>query len=70
MRLRIYGVLLTLAIVLVVSHAVSIHAQRRNSVTTTTAASTSDGPLVLAKQGSFFVNPQNVDTALTSPRFQ
>ena len=54
---------LALAAVLAAPHTVGLEAQSRNSATTTAPATGADQPLVLARQGSFFVNEQNIATA-------
>ena len=60
MRLGIVAVLIALTAILVPQHGVHLKAQSRKSAT---AAPDSDQPLVVAKQGSFFVNEQNIATA-------
>jgi len=53
-------VLIALTAILVPPYGVHLKAQSRKSAT---AAPDSDQPLVVAKQGSFFVNEQNIATA-------
>ena len=65
MRSRIVAsALLALAAVIVVPHTGGVQAQSRNSAPPATdTSSNSDRPLVLAKQGSFFINEQNIAAA-------
>lgn len=58
MTSRIVAVLIALAAV--PPHQVDLNAQSRKAATTATS---SDQPLVLAKQGSFFVNEHSIATA-------
>ena len=60
MRFGIVAVLIALTAILVPPHGGHLKAQSRKSATT---AADSDQPLVVAKQGSFFVNEQNIGTA-------
>lgn len=63
MRIRIVAwALVASAAILVAQFKPGVEAQSPNAATTATAAS-SDRPLMLAKQGSFFVNEQNIATA-------
>jgi len=60
MRFEIVAALIAVTAILVPPHGVHLKAQSRKSAT---SASDSDQPLVVAKQGSFFVNEQNIATA-------
>src|ERR1044072_8723529 len=60
MRSRIVAVLVVLTAILAPPHAVDLKGQSRKA---NAVAANSDRPLVLAKQGSFFVNAQSIDTA-------
>jgi len=60
MRFEIVAALIAVTAILVPPHGVHLKAQSRKSAT---SASDSDQPLVVAKQGSFFVNEQDIATA-------
>lgn len=64
MRIRIVTwVVLTLTAILVVLHSAGAQSQTQRPAITASLAKNLDSPLVLAKQGSFFVNEQNIATA-------
>jgi pimeloyl-ACP methyl ester carboxylesterase len=60
MRFGIVPVAITLMLILLAFHERHLRAQSRKSATATPNA---DEPLALAKQGSFFINEQNIATA-------